>query len=202
VRETDPSTGEQKLATKIVGVSTAMATSSGAVQAVSHGDDKFLAVRLRTISHYPVPPELDINLADSSWEWKTGKYDPRLKGVLEQHKRDAAFVPAGSSLRITLEDRSVIILHAENDSAGSNRGKSPYLDANETPNFVINSQVSALYPLDADAIKALTSRLAISMRMETAERYYEFASRMNPKYPLTWGEKNGRQLQEALNCVL
>ena len=59
-----------------------------------------------------------------------------------------------------------------------------------------------MYPLDETATNAIASRLPTSMRMETGERYYEFASRMNVQYPLTWGKKNGQKLQEAVNCVL
>lgn len=202
VQETDPQTGKPKLATKIVTVSTAMATNSGAVQFVSMNDEKFVAVRLRAINHYPIPPEYKINLNDSNQYERTGKYDPRLNAMLKQLERDAQFVPAGSTLRITLEDRSVIVLEADGDSESRNSGQSPLRNGNETRNFVIMSQVSAMYPLDADTINALTSRLPISMRMETAERYYEFASRMNIHYPLTVGKKNGQQFQEGLNCVL
>ena len=202
IQKTDPDTGLQNLATKRVGVSTMMATNSSAIQAVSIGGEKFLAVRLHAVNRFPVPPELNINVNGGSQQYRTGKYDVRLDDVLTQLKKDAAFVPAGSTLRITLEDRSIMVLNSDKDAWSRSSGQKPKFDGNESPNFVIASTVSAMYRLDADAIKALTSRLAISMRMETAERYYEFASRMNVQYPLTWGKKNGQQLQEALNCVL
>jgi len=180
-----------------------MASSSGAVQAISIGDDKFLAVRLRARNMFPIPPQLNINLADSDQYKRTGRFDPRLDLVLDRLKRDTAFIPAGSTLRITLQDRSVIVLTSVKDNSASNQGWKPQSgEENTGPNFLLLSEASALYPLDADMIKALTSRLAVSVRMETADRYYEFASRMNIQYPLTIGEKNGQQLQEALNCVL
>ena len=202
-QSTDPDTGVKRLATKSVNISTAMATSSGAVQGVSIGDDKFLAVRLNARNKYPIPPQLNINLAESDQYYRTGRYDPRLDQVLDGLKRTTAFIPAGSTLRITLEDRSVIVLASKEDGSARNRGWKPQSgEQNTGPNFLLLSEASALYPLDAEMIKALTSRLAVSVRMETADRYYEFASRMNIQYPLTIGEKNGRQLQEALNCVL
>jgi hypothetical protein len=202
-RSTDPDTGAQKLASKIVTISTTMANNSGAVQAFSVGDDKFLTVRLRARNMFPIPPQLNINLADSDKYERTGRFDPRLDRILDHLERDTAFIPAGSTLRITLQDRSVIVLTSDKDSSARNQGWKPQSgEENTGPNFLLLSEASALYPLDTDMIKALTSRLAVSVRMETADRYYEFASRMNIQYPLTIGEKNGRQLQEAVNCVL
>lgn len=202
-RSTHPDTGAQRLATKIVTISALMASNSGAVQAISIGDDKFLAVRLRARNVFPIPPQLNINLADSDPYMMTGRFDPRLDQVLDHLKRDTAFIPAGSTLRITLQDQSVIVLRSDKDSSARNQGWKPQSgEQNDGPNFLLLSEASAMYPLDADMIKALTSRLAVSVRMETADRYYEFANRINVQYPLTIGDKNGRQLQEAVNCVL
>ena len=199
---TDPATGAPRIATKFVGVATMMAENFGAVQGVSIGDKKFLAMRLRAKNVFPIPPELNIDLAESSKTYKTGRYDPRLNQVLNRLKQDAAFAPKGSSLRLTLEDRSVIVLRSDADSRARSKGLKPQSDGNDGENFVLLSEVIAQYPLDETMIKALTSRLVTSIRMETADRYYEFASRMNSQYPLTIGKKNGKQLQEALNCAL
>ncbi|MDH3351709.1 MAG: hypothetical protein OEM51_09180 [Gammaproteobacteria bacterium] len=202
-RSTDPATGVQKLATRPVEISTAMVSSSGWVHAVSIGDDRFLAIKLRAKNQFPIPPQLNINLANSDQEQRTGRYDPRLNQELRRLQHETAFVPAGSTLRITLEDRSVIVLTSKEDSSARNKGWKPQSGSENTgPNFLLLSEVNALYPLSAEMIRALTSRLAVSVRMETADRYYEFASRMNIQYPLTIGDKNGRQLQEAVNCVL
>lgn len=198
----DPDSNKKILATKMVGVSTAMATINGYVQGVSIGEDKFLSVGLRAKNNYPIPPELGINLAESSKREETGRYDPRLDTLLSQLENDALFVPAGSTLRITMEDRSVVVLTAYKDKRSRSVGKKPQHDGNDSSNFFIKSQVQPLYALNEDALDALTSRLAISMRMETNDRYYEFASRMNVHYPLTWGKKNGQKFQEAVNCVL
>ena len=199
---TDPETGVTRHATKYVGIATMMAKDFGAVQAVSIGNDKFLGIRLRAMNHFPIPPELNINLNASSEKYKTGRYDPRLKTVLQQFEQDAAFVPKGSTLRLTLEDRSVVVLRSTDYRKTRSQGWKPQSDGNDGSNFRILSEVHALYPLDEVMINALTSRMVTGVRMETAGRYYEFASRMNDLYPLTIGKKNGQQLQEALNCVL
>jgi hypothetical protein len=198
----DPATGEPRIATKFVGVATMMADNFGAVQGVSIGGNKFLAMRLRAKNVFPIPPELNIDLEKSSRTYKTGRYDPRLNQVLNRLKQDAAFAAKGSSLRLTLEDRSVIVLRSDADSRARSKGWKPQSDGNDGENFLLLSEVIAQYSLDETTIEALTSRLVTSIRMETADRYYEFASRMNIQYPLTIGEKNGRQLQEALNCAL
>ena len=202
VQSTDPDTGEKTLVTKAVRVSTLMASVTGSVQFSSVGNQTYLFAGVRAANYFPIPPELNIDLNKSDPEKEMGRYDPRLDEVLEELKASEGFVPAGSTLRITLEDRSVITLEAEKDSAGRSKGWKPQEGDNEGPNFMILSDIGAKYPLDDAVIKALTERKAISMRLESADRYYEFASRMNPQYPLTWGKKNGEQFQEALNCVL
>jgi len=199
---TDPETGVSRHATKYVGISTMMAKNFGSVQAVAVGHDKFLGMRLRAKNEFPIPPELGIDLSKSNYEYRTGRYDQRLDTILQRLRQEAAFIPKGSTLRLTLEDRSVIVLRSTDYRKTGGQGWKPQSDGNEGSNFVILSEVHALYPLDDVMINALTSRLVTGIRMETADRYYEFASRMNVQYPLTIGDKNGKQLQEVLNCVL
>lgn len=202
VQSTDPGTGEKTLATEFVKVSTLMASVTGSVQFSSVGNQTYLVAGVRAANYFPIPPELNIDLANSDPVKQTGRFDPRLDAVLAQLNAETGFVPAGSKLRITLEDRSVITLEAEKDVAGRSNGWKPQEGDNEGPNFMILSNIGAKYPLDDAAIKALTARKAISMRLESADRYYEFASRMAPQNTLTWGKKNSEQFQEALNCVL
>jgi len=199
---TDPETGVSRHATKYVGISTMMAKNFGSMQAVAVGHDKFLGMRLRAKNSFPIPPELGIDLSKSNYEFRTGRYDPRLDSVLKHLEQEAAVVPKGSTLRLTLEDRSVIVLRSTDYRKTRSQGWKPQSDGNDGSNFLILSEVHAQYPLDEVMINALTSRMVTGIRMETADRYYEFASRMNIQYPLTIGKKNGKQLQEALNCVL
>lgn len=201
-QSTDPETGQAKRVTEVVKVSTAMASVNGGVQFASIGDQKVLYAGVRAANYFPIPPELNIDLNKSDPEKETGRFDPRLDEVLEELKASTGFVSAGSTLRITLEDRSVIVLESANDASASSKGWKPQYGDNEGPNFLILSDIQGKYVLDDVALHALTNRKPISMRMETADRYYEFASRMNVQYPLTWGKKNGEKFQEALNCVL
>jgi hypothetical protein len=130
-----------------------------------------------------------------------GRNNPMLNDFLRALERDALVVPAGSTLRITLEDRTNVVLTTAEDFKG--RGSAEKRPSEGTwEKIAITADVRLRYPLDTEAIAALTAKTAINMRLETRDRYYSFGARSAELQPVKWSKKSSAKFKEALSCVL
>jgi len=82
------------------------AKSLGNVSVLARGDEKFLVFQLKT-SDYHAMPEQFAALEDPTW-------DPDHRDFLDVLLGDSVIFPAKSSLRLTLDDRSTVVLHTVN----------------------------------------------------------------------------------------
>ena len=86
-----------------VGVDGTSAKSLGNVAVLARGDAKFLVFQLKT-GDYHAMPEQFAALEDPTW-------DPDHRDFLDTLLGDSVIFPAESSLRLTLDDRSTVVLH-------------------------------------------------------------------------------------------
>ncbi len=89
-----------------MGVDNNGARSLGSVSVLARGDEKFLVFQLK-ISNYHAMPAQFASLEDPTW-------DPDHRDFLDILLGDSVIFPAESSLRLTLDDRSTVVLHTAN----------------------------------------------------------------------------------------
>ena len=202
-----PATSENLVRTSWQNVTSRFASmdptsARGSVQGISDGGAKYLGVRLQTADFYPLPREFNINPEDTNIITKKGIYDPRVTEFMHRVNVDALVVPIGSTLRITMEDRTTIVLRSTTNVAVRGDSTRPGNSNNSTPHVRTSATADLRYALDAEAIDALTNFAAINMRVETRDKYYSFESRMSPKPNAQWNKKSNFTIQRALKCVL
>ena len=188
----DAATGDRTISTELVRVSSMGSGVDGSLQGVTVGEEKFLGLRIKVRNIFPMPANLDI-LGD--------RHNPMLDDFLRALERDSLVVPAGSTLRITMEDRTNVVLTTAEAFKG--RGSAEKRPSEGTwKKIAITADVKLQYPLDTEAIAALTAKTAINMRLETRDRYYSFGARYTEVQPVKWSKKSSAKFKEALNCVL
>ncbi len=89
-----------------MGVDNNGALSLGSVSVLARDNEKFLVFQLKT-GDYHAMPEQFAALKDPTW-------DPDHRDFLDMLLGDSVIFPAGSSLRLTLDDRSTVVLHTAN----------------------------------------------------------------------------------------
>jgi len=204
----DPATSVKTISTRWWPMTSVIAPVKGAIRGVSQGDSKFLAVRMTAHTFYPLPADLDISAEDTELITKHGKYDARLNPFIEKLQNESFFVPGGSTLRITLEDQTTVVVRTVADYKVRSNVDRPRWNSNGSSHFRVRVTAEPRYLLDTEALHVLTAKPAINMRLESQDRYYTFghrqpfASRHPFMTPLSWSEKTNLTIQKAINCVL
>ncbi len=222
----DPATQEKTIKTKWVKLSHSvnyMNLSAGKVSGVSVGDEKFLEVSIPNTTSYVFPTEFEtgsgrtLELGDATilkdekkyYVFKeTGEKVEYIDAMLFFHSKLQQIpivVPAGSSLRITLEDRTEVVLETVQEFKAASRDVKvslPHSKGNNSSFFRAKTNLELRYALDADAIASLTGQPIMNMRLATATQYFLFG-RSN----LDWDDprltkKTKSNVQKVLQCVL
>lgn len=202
----DPVSGEKIIRTAWLpikaGTGPGMSMTKGSVRGISDGDATYLGVKIGVRQYHPIPPELGIKLEDTNIITKKGKFDPRLKPFVEELKNIPYIIPKGSALRITLEDRTTLVIRASEDFSTLGKVTMPQWDDNHTSDFRIRYRVMPRYVLDAEAIALLSTNRVASIRLELPDKYHYFGHRN-----LVWDDrviakKSMVTIQGALKCVL
>ncbi|MDH5262896.1 MAG: hypothetical protein OEX74_15945 [Gammaproteobacteria bacterium] len=178
-------------------------TKISPVQAISDGGTIFLAFKHGVTHYHAIPPEFEIVLEESDYKKKTGKFDLRLKPFVANLENRPYVIAKGSALRITLEDRTNLLLYSIEDFAYPATVTMPQWEDNERPDYrVTYSEVMARYVLDDDAIALLSNNRVVALRqaLPDEDRYF---GRRN----LIWDDKiitkkSMTTIQGALKCVL
>jgi hypothetical protein len=216
----DPVTNEKIIQTKWARVTNGMMDvhAQGFVSGVSIVDQKFLAIKLSTTDYSEVP------------EWYNNRY--KTKAEKNAHKdrqnkwkshlkKDLVAFPAGSVLRITMEDRSVVELATSSEvrSVGGltmpnkefkRKGFGGFLkmavvdaagaDKVKSPHFRIDAEFVMRYALDDETMALLSNKNAINMRVESRDDYYYLGAR-DTTQNLAWGSGANDIVQNSLNCA-
>ena len=198
----DPVTNVTTIKTKLRPVTSVWQSNKGSIRGISRGDEKFLGIQFSAHTHYPFPADLDISFEETELITQGGKYDARLNPFIEKLEKETFFVPSGSTLRVTLEDRTTVFLKTIEDFALRSRVDRPRWNSNGTPHFRVRVTADLQYALDARALAVLMAKPAINMRVEIGGQYYGFGDRRQVWDPLTWSPKANHAIQEVLNCVL
>ncbi len=177
-------------------------TTVGRVSGVTEGDAVLLGVRIPINIYYPIPPELGIKLEDTNIITKKGKFDKRLDPYVEEWENTPIFVPTGSRLRITLADRTDVLLTTVRDTNAQAEVTMPQWGNNFSPYFRASANVELRYALNADDLASLTGQPFQSMRLETGDRYYTFGGRKLVWDNLAVNKKSKLNIQKVLKCVL
>lgn len=88
----------------------------------------------------------------------------------EQDLYSALYVPAGSSLEITMADESIIELIVDEEVRGTNRAKY------DQGSYVITSKFTVRYPLDAELAERLANEDVVYLRLAARSHKYDFVS--------------------------
>ena len=222
----DPATQEKTIKTKWEKISHSVNyanMTAGRVSGISVGDNKFLSVKIPSVFSYTFPTEFDtasghtLELGDATilkdekkyYVMKeTGGKVSYKEAKLYYHSKlqqTPIVVPAGSSLRITLEDRTEVVLETVQEFKAASRDVKvslPHSKGNNSSLFRTETNLEMRYALDADAIASLTSQPIMNMRVATGFQYYTFG-RAN----LVWDDlrvykKTKLTIQKVLQCVL
>lgn len=202
----NPDTDEKIVATNWQpikqGDGSGMSFRRGDVRGISEGDTTYLGVKMGVWQYHPIPPELGIKLEDTNIITKKGKFDPKLKPFVETLENLPYVIPKGSALRITLEDRTTLVVRTSEDFSTLGEVTMPQWDDNKTSEYRVIYRVMPRYVLDADAIALLGDNLVDSLRMELPNRYFYFGHRN-----LIWDDrviskKTMATVQGVLKCVL
>ena len=204
----DPATQEKTIKTKWEKISHSvnyMNMTAGRVTGISVGDDIYLGVKIPYTIIYVLPEGYETKLEDTTLLSKKDRYEEGVKRFASELKNIPIIVPAGSSLRITLEDRTVVMLETVQEFKTSARDvqvRLPNSSNNNSPFFQTNTTFYLRYALDADAISSLASQPIMNMRVATGYQYLTFG-RAN----LVWDDpriskKTKLTVQRVLKCVL
>jgi len=223
----DPVTQEKTIKTKWEKIAHTVDYANitkGRVSGISVGDDKFLGVRIPSILSYVFPDRFESELQGYTFELgdatvltnkekfyvikETGQkveYEEAKLFYLSTLQRIPIVVPAGSSLRITLEDRTEVVLKTAQEFKAASRdvkASLPNSKNNKSSLFRVKTTLELRYALDADAIASLTSQPIMNMRLATAYQYYYFGGSN-----LVWDDphlskKTKSTIQKVVQCVL
>jgi len=189
-----------RLSSRMMQMAAAMSTD-GAVRGIVEGDTKYLGVQLRSQNLYPIPPELGVSLEKNNMFTKKGIYDERLIPFDVKIQSDALVVPAGSSLRITLEDRTTVVLSSDEEVRVNGSSTKPLSSDNKTPHFRVTARADLKYALDDETWARLMSAAAVNMRVEAEDKYYSFGHPSTPNAANVWSDKYNGVIQGVLKCI-
>ncbi len=184
------------------GTGAGMSMTMGSVRGISDSGAPYLGVKIRAEHYYPIPPELGIRLEDTNVITRRGVFDPRLKPWITKLENTPLDLPVESALRITLEDRTTLVIRTDEAFSFSGELTKPHWSDNSSPNFRIRYRVLPRYALDAEAIALLSTNRVASIRLELPNKFYYFGHRN-----LVWDDrviakKSVATIQGALKCVL
>lgn len=191
----DPVTNEKIIKTVSRAVTSVWASINGSIRGISRGDEKYLGVHFSAHTHYPFPTDLGISSENTELITQGGKYDARLNPFIDRLQNETFFVPSGSTLRITLEDRTTVVVRTTEDFALHARVDRPRWNSNDTPHFRVRVAAERQYSLDANALAVLMAKPAINMRLETGGQYYDFGHRRQVWHSLAWSPKTNHAIQ-------
>ena len=174
----------------------------GYVRGISEGDDKYIGVKINITSYRPIPPELGIRLEDTNIITKKGKFDPRLDPFVDELRNTPVTIPAGSTLRFTLEDRTTVGAMTNEDMSFVPVVTKPQWDDNFSSEYRLQYRPITRYLLDPETIALLSNNLVVGLRLELPWDYYYFGHRN-----LIWDDrviskKTMATVQGVLKCVL
>jgi hypothetical protein len=204
----DPATQEKTIKTKWEKISHSVNYANmtvGRVSGISVGDDKYLGVRMPVTFRHVLPADYETKLEDTTILSNKDRYKEGVAWFASELKRNPTVVPAGSKLRIILEDRTEVVLETAQDfrAAPNNFKIELHNSAYKKSAFFLTKTTAELrYALDADAISSLTSQPIMNMRVATGYQYITFG-RAN----LVWDDpriskKTKLTVQKVLKCVL
>ena len=216
----DPVTNEKIIQSKWERVTNVMMDehAQGFVSGVSILDQKYLAIKLNTTDYFEVP------------DWYNNRY--KTKADKKAHKerqnkwkanlqRELVFFPAGSVLRITMEDRSVVEVTSSGEvrpvggltmpnKEFKRKGLGGFLkmaavsaagaDKVVSAHFRIDAESVIRYELDEETMALLSNKPAINMRVEARDDYYYLGAR-DTTQNLAWGSGANEKVKDALNCA-
>lgn len=178
-------------------------TKISPVQAISDGGTIYLAIKHGVTRYHAIPPELEIVLEESDYKTKKGKFDLRLKPFVANLESRPFVIAKGSALRITLEDRTNLLLYAIEDFIYPATVTMPQWEDNTGSDYrVTYGEVMARYVLDDDAIALLSNNRVVALRQALSGGDLYFGHRN-----LIWDDKiitkkSMTTIQGALKCVL
>jgi hypothetical protein len=142
-------------------------TQIGYLAAVAEGDQKYLALQVVTFDYRPDrPTKQDLDMA--------------------------MVIPAGSKLMLLMTDDSVVEVQTDEEVIGDSEIYAPGTFHNDMTNdFMVKTYTVVKYPLNADALAALTANGVKTLRQNTSEGDRDY----------TISEKRADTLQEAFACV-
>ncbi|MCH9027643.1 MAG: hypothetical protein IIA05_11085 [Proteobacteria bacterium] len=226
----DPATNEKIIQTKWDRLTTMFGdtkTSQGFVSAISAGDAKYLGIKLKIVDYYAFPFLTPYSMKYLSGPKKAPPADdPRYLDFLDMLLGDSLIVPEGSTLRITMADRSTMVLTSSEHVRARGNYTDPFqkrrskkglggflkkvaaaaIDAEiegedvVNRNFLVEATAVMRYGLDDEALAVLRKSAITSMRVETRDRYYALGLR-NRFENVEWGKKSRVKVQKALQCV-
>ncbi len=225
VNTIDETTGERTVQTEFDSVITSMSfrpsEANGSIAVGQQGGQRYLAVKFDAIDHFPLPPELAVH-EDPSW-------DPTYRDWLDGLLGDTAIYPAGSTVRLDLDDQTSVTLATEKNlrirthyaepgqSVSANRGtnkaakkfvgflaKMAGEDINTSADasryHSVATKATIRYPIDAEAGDILRRAAVISLRLESRDRYYDLAYRTTREF-VGWSDKSYLKIRDAMQCV-
>jgi hypothetical protein len=203
----DATTGQRNVTTEWYRLSSRMMqmaapiSTDGGVRGIVEGDTKYLGVQLRTQNLYPIPPELGVSIEKSNMITKTGIYDRRLIPFEVDIQKEALVVPAGSGLRITLEDRTMVFLTSDERVRADGSSTKPGNSDNKTNHFRVTARADIRYALDEESWDRLMGMPAVNMRVEAEDKYYSFGHPSTPNAANVWSDKYNGTIQGVLKCI-
>ncbi len=202
----NPTTNEKIIRTAWLpikaGTGGGISMTMGSVMGISDSGVPYLGVKIRAEHYYPIPPKFGIFVEDTNMITKRGAFDPRLKPWITKLENTPLDLRAESTLRVTLEDRTTVVIRTDEDFSFSGEVSKPHWGDNSSSDFRIRYRVMPRYVLDAEAIALLSTNRVASIRLELPDKFYYFGHRN-----LIWDDrviakKSVATIQGALKCVL
>lgn len=241
----DPVTNEKFVQTKWDKVATMFSggKSIGSISAIARGDERYLAVKIGVLDYYPFPDELRAEAVATMNEKTLKKY--RKRGAVGQYKAEikqlegppenqnyrdfldfllgeSLIIPAGSTLRLTLDDNSTLMLSTTERIRERANYTQPYKEKKmkgfggflakvveaETgaervvsSDYMVDGYISIDYLLDTEALDLLSRAAVTSLRVEARNKYYTLGTRSTQYETVRWSKKSNLKIQNALKCV-
>jgi hypothetical protein len=221
----DEQTGERIIQTEfdpvITGMSFAPSEATGAISVLLTGGQKYLAIKFDAIDHFPLPDQF-ADHEDPNW-------DPAYRDFLDSLLGDTAIFPAGSKVRLDLDDQTSVTLareqhlrvrthYAEPGGSVSSRssktksakklvgflakmaGEDVNTNADASRYYTVATKAILKFPIDDESADILGRAAVTGLRIEARDRYYTMGYR-TARYFVGWSSKSYLKIQEAMNCV-
>ena len=223
----DPVTQEKTIKTKWDKIKHSvdyMNMTAGSVSGISVGENKFLGVMIPNTLSYEFPERFESELQGITLELgdatvltdkekyyvikETGDQITVKEAMLFFHatlQQIPVVVPAGSTLTITLEDRTQVVLRTDQEFKAASRNVKvslPNSKGNSSSFFRTKTNLELRYALDADAIASLMSQPIMFMRVATAYQYYTLGRSNQVWDDPRLSKKTKLTVQKVVQCVL